>query len=172
MKFLIKAIGPKRGKIIDPDYFRKEVLSVMGGEVKNDIIADFRKTVTGWKNPPAFGSKVATTNRNVTVFVFPTGDPKAVKKYGYIVHGTRARKIYPRNKKALSFQTGYTPSTRPGRITSRSYARYGKKIARAFVRHPGIKPRDFDKLIAKGYKPEFKKDIENAIRRAARRGNS
>lgn len=168
MKFVFREIRPKRAKFIDPDFFKKEIFSELKGPVKTDVIGEFKKTVQGWKSPPEFGHRFRVTLDSVSVEIFPMGSN--AKKYLYVALGTKPRIIRPNRAKALSFKTGYKAGTTPGRIMSRGYTRSGKRIARGLVHHPGIEPRLFHKTIAKEYKDDFKRRIENAVRRAVRHG--
>ena len=78
--------------------------------------------------------------------------------------------------KAMVFQAGgkYTPKTlaRPARtVGGGGKVTGGTKViiqSRKAFTHPGNEPRNFTLQIAKDIKPGFKKEIENAFRRASR----
>lgn len=163
----MRAISDPKLKKLDADYFLDEFRSAMSGQVKNEIIHDFEQTVRGWHKPPNFGYALTTGGGQYSVIVFPIG-PYA-QKYAWVNTGTPPRLIRPTKRRSLAFKTGFRASTAPGQLASRRYQRFGSTLYRKAVRWPGIKAREFDATIAKKYKGDFQRTMQNAVTRAARR---
>lgn len=166
MRLLVKKITPKRSVLLDIDYLKSELSDALD-EVKEGTLADFESTVSTWSTPVGFkGQKVITTS-GMAVQVQPYGAGAEI--WGWLNNGTERHWVGPRNVSALRFQTGYRSKTRPGRMRSGSGGPSGPFAFSKGHWVSGIDPRDWTGLVAKEWKPEFKRIGENAMRRVARR---
>ena len=164
-----------RGRHPNWDAIQQEVVAAAKAQVVPALIEYHERIVTRWRaeHQPGFASRVSITPNRISIYVFPDrSNPKGRQIWEWLREGTRPHIIEP--KKAgypLRFQTGYKPFTN----TTGGYKGPGKAFGPvAFakkVRHPGIKPRRFDKWIARWYKASkrWPRDIENAFRRGVRR---
>lgn len=121
----------------------------------------FRQTVEGWQNPPEFMSEKIRTPNSIGVRVF-AGGPNA-EKYALVVKGSPRHPIYPKNRGLLYFRPGYVPSTKPRVLSSRAYSRSGDYVSASKVDHPGFEAREFDQVIGEQHKPDFERDMQDAI---------
>jgi hypothetical protein len=140
-----------------------------------------RLVVARWKIKPRFRAEKKITGSIVRVLVVPDRRSKAGKIYQWIDKGTgrygpskRAYKIpsvVTADSKLLRFRTGYIAKTAPiARVKAGGMAVGGWVSARQ-VTHPGIKARKFSETFNSQLSPDFRRRIENAIRRAVRRNN-
>lgn len=125
----------------------------------------FKQTVDGWKTPPDFSQTQAIGPNRISISVFTSG-PNA-GKYALVNEGSPPHIIRPRRGGMLRFQTGYRAGTRPRMLSSRAYQRFGNYISTGIVHHPGFDARKFDETVAEEHGPQFEKDMQDAIKRAA-----
>lgn len=165
MRLLVKKVTPKRSVLLDIDNLKNELSDVLD-EVKEGVLVDFESTVSTWLTPVSFrGQKIITTS-GIGIQVQPSGGGAEI--WSYVNEGTRPHVIRPKFARSLAFRSGYRPKTRPGRIKSGSGGPSGSTLFAQQVMHPGTEARDFTRLIAEKWKPEFKRIGENAMRRVAR----
>ena len=131
----------------------------------NDVLLEYELTTATWKHQPKF-LKVLTFEGGVTIAVF-TDD----KIYGYVTRGTDGPyPIVPKKPGGvLAFREGYSAKTTPGMLGSQAGGPSGNMAFARGVMHPGIKARNFDKLILDEWKPEITRRLKNAITRGARK---
>lgn len=132
-------------------------------KIGNDMKRDFEATTATWKHKPVFEMNVSTKGQGPAVLV-GTDD----EIYGYVNDGTKPHDIYPVNAKMLRFQSGYAAKTSPGVIGSGGGGASGSMVFSRHVRHPGTKARKFDEIIAKKWQPKFKREMEDAMKAAAK----
>lgn len=132
------------------------------------MIKSHKLIVANWKNKPDFKARKSITASEISVNVFPSGPNKKI--WTFVDKGTKPHVIVPKNASRLAFRTGYKPKTlaRPARTVSGGGISTGPKVFAQKVNHPGNEPRNFTLQIAKDIKPGFKKEIENAFRRASK----
>lgn len=120
---------------------------------------DFQVTTQTWNHQPTFNIQVSRTEARVW-----TED----ETYGWVTHGTPAHIIRPRTKKRLVFKGGkYSAKTSPGVIRSRSGGTSSGKIVFARVtHHPGVKARNFHKVIQKKWEKQFPITMQRMINAA------
>lgn len=133
--------------------------------------ADFKLTYWNWddENQPKweeFGPRPKGTD---LVWMYTTeSTPFIWVDLGTSGPYTITAKNFPR----LKFQTGFTPKTRPGRLTSSAGGSFGPWTSPVSVEHPGIEPRAFSVQVkdnADEYLPSLMaKAITKGIARAAR----
>jgi len=68
----------------------------------------------------------------------------------------------------LFFPSQFVPKTQPGIIGSNPGFVGERDTLTPMVNHPGTEPRNFDKIIQKTWEPKFKRQMEGAMREAAR----
>lgn len=128
------------------------------------IKKEFEKTTETWETDVKFESIVGLRRRppGPELLVFTDNEI-----YGYVNDGTEPHFIFPKKKKALSFQWGgkgsYTPKTVPRHIGSKMGGPQGHMQSFAWVEHPGTKGRHFDEEIEKLMRPRFKRAMEKAM---------
>ena len=158
---VFKTIKPARLK--DKD-MRQALLNSMR-RTGTKIKADFAKTTDTWSKKPKFEVVVSLTGPGPVVLV-DTDD----KIYGYVSKGTKGPYPIPKaGPGLLAFRPGYFPKTQPNVLGSRAGGAYGEKIIRNMqVMHPGIKPRNFDKMVQKLWDKKFKREMEATMREVAK----
>lgn len=142
---LLRAIKPKRQKLLDPARVRAELQDVMN-ELKDDILADFEKTTDGWQTQVDFSARFYAGD-NLRITVSPGGPGAEI--WGYVNSGTRPHLIRAHGR-TLAFEVG------------------GETVFTPVVHHPGTKARNFDEMIAAKHRPAFRALAENGLRRALR----
>lgn len=160
MLFYFKPIRPKKLKI---DAFRLEFLTAMH-EIEREVLKEFKKTTETWDHQPEWETAISLVG-GPSVLV-GTDD----EIYRWVNDGVPEHDIVP--KKAggvLAFKRGYKAKTSVGVIASRRGGKFGKRVVREYVTHPGIEARNFDKVIKKAYEKRFKKRIEKAMKIAVQK---
>lgn len=180
MKILFRDVRADKRKaaLLDLDSIvREEIEKVLDKEVKPALVGAHEAVVANWKNKPGFAARKFLTADDITINVFPTGEHKMI--WIYVDQGTKPHTIPERTPKkapVLAFMASgtYVPKTRPTAkiVSGGGVVVGGEQVfatrAKAFT-HPGSKARNFTVTIAEDAKPDFKRLIENAFRRAARR---
>ena len=146
---------------------RKEIDKVLDNQVKPALVKSHERIVTNWKHKPKFQGRKTIKTNIIIVTVFPTG-PNA-KIWRFVDEGTKPHIIRAKNVPLLKFKTGYQPKTlaKPARTVSGGGKSTGPFVSKVQVNHPGSEAREFTKTIAEDIKPEFKRVVENAFRRAS-----
>jgi hypothetical protein len=154
---VFKSIKPARLK--DKD-MRLTVLNAMR-KTGTKIKKDFEKTTKTWDKKPKFEVVVSLTGPGPVVLV-DTDD----QVYLWVSKGTKGPYPIPKaGPGLLAFRPGYHPKTVPNVLGSRAGGAYGDKIIRNMqVMHPGIKPRNFDKMVQKIWNKRFKREMEAVMR--------
>jgi hypothetical protein len=134
-----------------------------------DLRAEFKDVVNDWTHRPDFEAKTTMQPHALTLNMKVRGQHKKI--WGYVNDGTRPHIIMPKKPGGrLVFQLGYSPRTTP---TAQAHVGTGQASGgwrkAQMVFHPGTEPRDFTITILDDFKPEFRRRIENAFRRATRR---
>lgn len=132
-----------------------------------DLKADFEETTSKWKKKPKFAVEPKTQGNKVTFKVYTNS-----LIYFMVSSGTKRHKIYARRAKALklagvkrsrsfSLETWTrvglvnVPSVTTRHFTSQTFSKY--------VKHPGIKKRDYPAKIMRVRKPTFSPRMHKAI---------
>ena len=183
-KAFLRSVRARKRKaaIVDLSGAARKELEVGMKRVEKALLKSHEIVVKDWKSDVGFKVKFVTTPRRMYVHVFPTGKDKEV--WTYVDLGTRPHKIAAKNAPRLAFMMsvdaggkfvrgGYVPKTlaKPARtVVGGGYVKSPKALARPIeVDHPGSEGRGFTEQIAKDLQPEFRREMENAFRRAARR---
>jgi hypothetical protein len=167
----VKVIKPKA---MNQRAFNDVLLRALA-DTEKGIHKDFTDTTKTWKHKPDFrhGHTLSTTRGTAYTY---THD----EIYSYVNDGTGGKgrgptypipKV-PKRKGALRFKWGgkgsYRAKTAPGRFGSRPGGPSGPWVAFKQIQHPGIKPREFDKIIAKRWKTLLPRAMRSALSRAAK----
>ncbi len=132
-----------------------------------DLKTDFEETTSKWRKKPKFTVEPKTQGNRVTFKVYTSS-----LIYFMVSSGTKRHKIYARRAKALKLagvrrSRSFTleswttvglikvPSTTTKHFTSQTFSK--------FVKHPGIKKRDYPAKIMRVRKPTFSPRMHKAI---------
>lgn len=158
MPLVCKARLPKRFKI-NPEVLARDLQDALDMTINVANYQLFAKTYATFRDKPSwevnkpggpFMRRLSTTDRN----------------YNRLNQGTSAHLISPKPGGILRFPAAFGPKTIPGQLTSLSgFESEEKVVTRYPVLHPGTKPRNFDKAVAKKIKAEFRKRVLLAIKR-------
>jgi hypothetical protein len=150
---VIRAI---KGAPFKSSVFREEIIKA-ANEIKDDALADFKKTTANWTHKPKFSSKILTGASAGGVQVQVATDDAI---YRYIDEGTKVR--------YATMSKDWESKTEPDVVGT-----FPGKGRRLFINkkrpRPGIKARKFSKNIAKTTQKELARVTKNALARAARR---
>lgn len=163
MPLLIKQIKPQKLKV---DAYRLEFLNAMRKAGKVIIKEDYGAITRTWKHKPKFVALISLTGPGPVLFV-ATDD----EIYGYVDLGTKPHDIPKSGSTLLVFSSGYRAKSIPGRIGSSRGGGFGKKVFTVKrdkqgkpIKHPGTKPRNFEKVIKKKRTPWYKREMEKAMK--------
>lgn len=140
-----------------------------------DLRTYYSDIVSQWKGKPRFTIKRRKTDESIQVAVVAVGD--GAQNWIYINYGTgkwgkrkQPYKIRPVRAPALAFRTGYNARTQP---TARYDVGDGKATGdyrtAQEVTHPGIEPRRFIQEARANIRRTLPREINQVIRRSARR---
>jgi len=132
---------------------RREVEKTIDGTVKPELLTYFTRITNLWKHKVAFQARKRITAQGITLYVYPTGPNKMLWVWSF----------------PLRYRKGYKPRTGRGYRYRGPGKATGPWRSRHQVEHPGIKAREFEKHIKRFYQPKFRRHMENALRRGARR---
>jgi len=149
----------------------KEVEKTFDRHVKPELRSYFTRITKLWDHPVRFEARKKVTSKSISLYVGPTGTN--AKLWIWITLGTKGPYLIPKQPKPsgfpLRYRKGYQPRTKPGY----KYRGPGKAVgpwrSAHQVKHPGIKPREFEKHIKRFYTPKFHARMRNALRRGVRR---
>jgi len=168
MRILIRQV---RGRKKHPNWsgIVAEVEATLESEVKPRLLKYPRKVVANWDHKPVFKSRKTVTRDYVAIDVFPAGPNK--KFWVWTSRGTKKHIIRPKKADGvLAFPSAYASKTSPrGPSYGGSGKSSGPTIFSRGVMHPGTKPRHFEEAWKRYTLKWFRKTVENAMRRGARR---
>jgi len=157
---LFKEIKPSRLRV---DVLRLELLNAIR-KVGRATRREFEATTKNWKHQVKFEMLISL--KDGPTALVETGD----EIYGYVDQGTRPHTIRPKKPGGvLAFPSVSVPKTRPGSLKSGRGKRGGPTVFTREVRHPGGKARGFSKQIKKKMLPRFKREMERAMVKAAKK---
>lgn len=167
-RITLRAITPKRAKILDPKIVRREIEKEGIDDAKTQLLQMAEMTVRTWHNKPKFKTRRYITSDVIAVDLTPSKD-KPGQQWEWISEGTKTRTIVPKKRGGvLVFRSKYIPKTRTGLIGSIKGSSSGDLVFTKRVKRHSIKAREWPKAMAKKLDKRFKQRIENALRRAAR----
>ena len=167
MPVLFKAIKPSKLKV---DAVRLELLNEMR-KAATQVKKDFEKTVETWEKKPKFDTVIALGARGGSEILVGTDN----EIYRYVNEGTKPHLIWAgiytgkSNKRVLAFRSQFRPKTKVRVLKSYRGYKGGPTIKRPYVQHPGTKAREFDEVIAEKRRKWFKRRMETAMRRGAKK---
>jgi len=140
----------------------------MEREAKPHFLKAFRRVVANWDHKPDFKARKYFRPDYIAITVHPTGSNAQI--WRWVSGGTKGPyKIPKAGPGYLAFQLGYKPKTKPkGKIGGPGVATGPWVRGVMQVEHPGIKAREFEKVIADDEKDWFSRNAENAWRRTLR----
>lgn len=159
---------------------RRELRQVVQGTSQE--AKDYLTGVTAsWEHKVQFRRVMVVTATLIRASVQAVGKNKKI--FGYVDKGTGkygakgvAYKIKPKNVPVLRFRAGYDARSRPPagpgsapRASVGTGKAIGGWVSTKEVTHPGIRPRKFAESFEKQLQPDFRRRVNNALRRAARR---
>lgn len=170
-----------RQQLIERD---KNVRSELRTEVSNTSqeMKDYLSDVTSsWEHKPQFRRVMVVSATVIRASVQAVGRNRKI--FGYVDKGTgkygpkgASYQIKPKTAPVLKFRAGYDARSRPPAgpgSAPRANVGTGKAIggwvSAKTVTHPGIRPRKFAESFEKQLQPDFRRRVNNALRRAARR---
>lgn len=133
----------------------------------DDIQSTSRDTVREWRNKPDFGETVYIAQDYMEITIKPKGNRKVVSIFGYVDLGTKPHIIMPKVPGTkLKFRTGYSARTQPiAQYNKGSGQSFGSWVTKAFVNHPGTKPRLFMKTAMEKLIPSLQVRVQQEITR-------
>lgn len=143
---------------------------IEGGRI---LKAAAERVVSTWQDKPVFTVhvKMGKTARQGIQCYLTSDDPR----WKWIDEGTgqwgphkRKYVIAAKRAKALVFPSMFTPKSQPNSLKAGGGFSGGTPVVRPYVVHPGIKPRNFSKLIHKRYHTAFKKAVAARLAQWAR----
>ena len=164
MSIVFKVIKPSR---LRQDAMRLAMLSLMH-KVEREMKKDFEATQETWQpeDKAKFGSIISMRGGGPTVVVAPEENGDI---WTLVNNGAPPHDIAPTVEGGLlTFQSGYTAKTTPGVIGSGQGGKFGPKVKRKIVHHPGHVGRKFTVAIQNKWLPKFRSMAEAAMRDVAR----
>lgn len=132
------------------------------GRTQNDVVKMFALTTATWRHKPDFRKSPIRVSGGIVKASVYTKD----KNYVRVNFGTRPRIITSKGK-PMSFHTGFTPKTQPGKLAPSGGGYGGKKIARrkvGTVKRHSIKARNFDKQIVVQTQPRLRDNLIDSLK--------
>jgi hypothetical protein len=158
---LVKSIKPKKLNI---DQIRLNLLNALRAEGRA-IAKEFDKTTATWKGEkPKFEMLISLTSKDATVIVGAGGSKLGANKWTWIDEGTKPHKIKAKSEPTLWYRKGFTPKTRVNTLSSFAGASFGSYGRPKEISHPGIRPRNFSRVVVKRRKKRFTKAMIEAAR--------
>lgn len=166
MRILMRRV---RGRAKHPNWtgIAKEAERTLDVVVKPRLVKWGERTVANWKHKPGFAARKYVTRQAIRVCVYPTGENK--KYWIWTSRGTKPHPIEPKKKPILAFPSIYIPKTSIGPTYGGPGTSKGPTIFAMHVDHPGTWPRHFEEAWAIWARDWFRREMENAMRRGARR---
>ncbi len=131
-------------------------------EITPRLTSYFNRFVANWDHKPQFAAKKIREANRIGVHVYPAG--RNARFWRYVSGGVAPRPIFPRRKRALRFQLGYRPHTKPGGFYQGPGVATGEVLVRKYVKNwPGIRARRFETIIVRWMRPWFRLSVRRAI---------
>lgn len=165
MVSLLKVVKPNRIK-------EKDMYDVLYNAVRRQravVLKDYEGTVETWKEKPKFVAEVSITNAGPRLEVYTTNEI-----YRYVDEGTRPHEIWAgaytgkSDKKVLAFPSAFSPKTKPNSLKSGAGSKGKVDTFRPYVNHTGTEARNFSEQIYKKNEKSFKREMEKAMKEAAK----
>ena len=167
-----------RGVYASYPAFRRVISNEFQNGVGPDLIKLHDLKTANWKKRPEFKATQTTSQKGISVNVFPEPDDSVSMIWNVINKGTPGRILRPNpSRRRARIETrkrkmgrSYRRSTKiVGRLRRPMALKFtgagGEAVYRKEIPWPGIKARRHTEKIAKDYAPTFYKRMENAVRR-------
>lgn len=149
---VVKLLG-RKARLLDDKAFRQELAQINQKFAKR-MKRDFERTTRTWDRHVEF-HQMTEVGAETAVLVYTTDEI-----YGYVSGGTRVRRAL--------MSPDYDPKTKPGVLDSFPGRGHVVYVSRD-LSLPGIEARNFPKLVEKKQGKAYRREIERAIKRAARK---
>lgn len=127
------------------------------GDAMTDVVSGPIQDIVGtWTNPP---------KTTVLVYQFKREFRIEDDRFNWANKGTRPRLIQVRRARALRFYGDWKAKTRPGQLKSGAGNRGSRPVFRRWVRHPGIRARNWDPLIKEAADRFVRQRMDEQMRR-------
>ena len=138
-------------------------------DIGEQLAEKHRQVTRNWSKRIRFTVRQVVEPGFIGVEIVPAGRDKRI--WRFVDKGTHGPYIIRAKKRGgmLAFRTGYQPKTAPVARVLQGGKATGKWVKKVQVIHPGIRPRKFTKTFDRELRPEFRRQVNNAIRRAMRR---
>lgn len=147
--------------------FRREITNTMRTQVGPGIGSVLDRDVTDWKKKPTFKPVLEITAKAVVVSTLVQGG--AAQVWHWLDEGVPEREIVPRrHRQPLRKLRSTGRKRRPTRAALRFVGPGGMIIYRNRVTAGAIEPRMYAKKAARTYNSQFRRHMENAMRRGVR----
>ena len=172
--------NPVRRILVSRDQILREELRVEVEAAADELVRLHKATISDWSFDVRFIRQVSVTRTLIGAIVRPDARTRGGKIYTYVdkgtgLHGPKGQaykipKFVSSTSKLLKFRTNYQPKTLPGaRHHAGPGVASGGWVTAEQVTHPGIEAREFSATYIKRLSPDWRRRVENAIRRAVRR---
>jgi hypothetical protein len=161
-----------RGARADWDEIEKEILKELKKSIRPALVKRFRAVIADWtpEHRPNFRTVIKVTRQAIELFIRVVG--KNAKIWQFVSRGTSGPYQIPTTPPAksvdglLHYRVIYDARTQPrGKFSQGSGKKTGAWVTPAVVMHPGVTAREFEEVIAEQFTPEFRRNLENAMRR-------
>lgn len=174
IKLLFRAIRKRRVFVHSEDIrdYMKDALKPLGAKIG----MAFRVIVANWEEDYRFPFIPTITFDGISITGWVVSSEKGVNRWRWVEEGTEPHLIAASRTSYLRFKWAgkgsYHPKTLPGGKfggIGRIVPATAPIVAILAVDHPGSEPRNFAGEIRRNILPEFRRETENAWRRAIRR---
>jgi len=145
----LQAIVPKGA--FKSGAFVAEITKALNEE-KRELSRLYKQTYATWSNPPSMHEEVKIGSSEAYAEV-STDD----KKMLWLDDGTKIRHA--------QMSQGWVSKTKPNKLKSGHGRGKLVRVSRQ-IQNPGIKPRNWSKIIAGIREPKFQRNVQNAVKRA------
>jgi hypothetical protein len=130
------------------------------------LLKDMEQLTSTWDDEPKYVVRTHVSARvpSPSVEVYTTD-----QRWKWIDKGTRPHPIWAgaftgRSKaRTLAFPSAFAPKSRPNKLRAYPGKRGGPMVYTPYVEHPGIKARNWTRLMEKKHEKRFKRAMEKAM---------
>ena len=165
---MIVASTINEGGDFDPKEYKRLVRNAIERTVYH-ARQDFENTVRTWEHKPVW-ERITSYASDYPYVYFGTSDDI----YRWVSEGTKKHTIPNAMGPGtmLKWRKGWTPKTTENWLISSSGSDgRGDWVSKKSVEHPGIKARNFDKIIQSANQPYFEQAVIEALDQASRNNN-
>ncbi len=159
-----------RGRKKSPQWanIAKEVERTLDATIKPKLLSYGERVTASWDHKVKWMTRKTVTRGGIGIYMWPASNADI---WTYVSRGTKPHRIPKVGNTLLAFPTGYAPHTKP---SGPSYNGPGRASGPVFFamhvkKHPGNKGRHFEEAFGRWIRPIFRREVENAMRRGARK---